>query len=387
MQKKTKLFALLLIMLAGLFFLSACSQGEEKAFFSETEVKEMQDLPVYKIWLGQGYLKLELQNEAEHLISTELLKIAFPRYAKEFPELDAMDYIRPSVLSKVPGINVKLTEKTFEAGQPPEDELSFTYVNLKWQEPMGYIFLVNKQYKLDENYEDQSLQIIKSPVLEPLYYNMRLSAEALENLEAMAGDFYQATKKPMILVSTYRDYAYQAQLFNKRIASNRTNFKISYEEAYDKAAEIIAIPGTSEHQTGLAIDFSNKTMIAQGKTLVSDFSKEPEGKWLYENANQFGFILRYPKDKTPITEIVYEPWHYRYVGQPHAEIIFANQWCLEEYLDFLSEKEEIISDNFSVFYLQAEKFFSHEIYFSSQLKIENDNKNGWVLSYLKNPEA
>lgn len=350
-------------------------------FFSQADLDQMEALPQYKLWIAKDYLRMELQNDQDHLIPLNLLKIAFPSYEKEFDLAQGADYVSPKLLEKLPKIKAKLTESSFELGSYPGDQEGFAYVNLKWQEPLGYVFLVNKEYRLDSSYEDQSLQTIKSPYLQALYYNMRLAGQALEKLEAMASDFHSATGKPMILVSTYRDYDYQERIFNNRIASNRANYKISYDEAYARAAEIIAIPGSSEHQSGLAIDFSNKTMIEQGRTLVSDFSKEPEGKWLFENANKHGFILRYPKDKVEITEIVYEPWHYRYTGQPHAQIIFENQWCLEEYHDFLQAEKEIITEDYSVFYLQAEKLLSHEIYYSDQLKIENDNKGGWILSY------
>src|SRR5690606_38866221 len=89
-------------------------------------------------------------------------------------------------------------------------------------------------------------------------------------------------------------------------------------------------PGYSEHNTGLAIDV--------GSTLMK-MEHAPEGKWMAENAWEYGFILRYPKDKTAITGIEYEPWHFRYVGLPHSIIMREKDLVLEEYIEFLKREK------------------------------------------------
>ena len=118
------------------------------------------------------------------------------------------------------------------------------------------------------------------------------------------------------VTSAYRSYEYQAQLFANEVASAGS------EEA---AAVSVARPGQSEHQSGLGVDIHNYAAANQ------DFGGTPDGIWLAENAHHFGFILRYPKDKTDITGIKYEPWHFRYVGRRAATKIYEGNLCLEEY--------------------------------------------------------
>ena len=106
------------------------------------------------------------------------------------------------------------------------------------------------------------------------------------------------------------------------------------DEAYKKAVEAVAIPGKSEHNAGLAAD-----IIEQGNyTLTEDFENTPQFKWLNENAAKYGFILRYPKGKESVTGIIYEPWHYRFVGVYHATKIKDSGLCLEEYAESLKNK-------------------------------------------------
>jgi len=95
---------------------------------------------------------------------------------------------------------------------------------------------------------------------------------------------------------------------------------------------IAAPPGHSEHQVGLAIDISYHGV---------NIGNSPQGAWLMENSYRYGFILRYPEHKTDITGIPFEPWHYRYVGQPHAYFMFVNDLVLEEYIELLRRDGEI----------------------------------------------
>ena len=103
---------------------------------------------------------------------------------------------------------------------------------------------------------------------------------------------------------------------------------MSEEEAYAKTATETAIPGTSEHQTGLAADIVTPTY----QMLDAGFADTPAGQWLSEHAAEYGFVLRYPQDKQEITGIIYESWHYRFVGKTHAKLMKESGLCLEEYL-------------------------------------------------------
>ena len=105
------------------------------------------------------------------------------------------------------------------------------------------------------------------------------------------------------------------------------------EDVYKR--QVVAAPGASAHQSGLAIDF---TTSANGSSLTDSFGTTPVGQWLAANSWKYGLILRYPADKTEITGYIYEPWHFRYVGEPHAEYMYKNDLCLEEYYALLQEE-------------------------------------------------
>lgn len=136
-----------------------------------------------------------------------------------------------------------------------------------------------------------------------------------------------------VVCSSYRTWEYQEQLHERRI-ERFIKKGYSKEEAVQKAATIVAVPGTSEHQLGLALDIIDN----DNWTLDESQAKMPTQKWLMEHSWEYGWILRYPDDKSEITGIIYEPWHYRYVGREVAADIHASGLCLEEYLDMLTEK-------------------------------------------------
>ena len=142
-----------------------------------------------------------------------------------------------------------------------------------------------------------------------------------------------------LVVSGYRSFAKQSELYDSKIAQYRTS-GYGEEEATTLAGTVVAVPGTSEHQSGFAIDISN---TAQGGTLSGNVEKSEVGHWLMANSWRFGYNLRYPNDKTDITGIIYEPWHYRYVGAPHAQILYERGLCLEEYIAQLKDEGRTIT--------------------------------------------
>lgn len=129
------------------------------------------------------------------------------------------------------------------------------------------------------------------------------------------------------VLSPYRDLKRQTYVFDRKVDSLMEENGYSYDEAYKKAAEVVAIPGASEHQVGLAFDF----VTDHYWKLDEGFAYTPAGKWLMENSVDYGFILRYPKGKEDITFIEYEPWHYRYVGVKAAKEMKELGLTLEEY--------------------------------------------------------
>ena len=120
------------------------------------------------------------------------------------------------------------------------------------------------------------------------------------------------------VVSSHRSHAAQKALYSSKLATMGR----AYTQKY------VAVPGTSEHQTGLALD-----IVAAGYQILDEEQEDTaEQKWLMENSWKYGFILRYPNGKSALTGIIYEPWHYRYVGREAAQEIYERGVCLEEYL-------------------------------------------------------
>lgn len=156
-----------------------------------------------------------------------------------------------------------------------------------------------------------------------------INAVAYEDLNLMISD----AKKDGILLwisSGYRDINLQTKLFNRQTEREKSKDIISDEEAAKRAAKIVAKPGTSEHNTGLAVDFNG---------VEDNFYKTKEYKWLMDNAHKYGFIERYQKKWKDCTGIIYEPWHFRYVGKEYAPKIKESGLCLEEYVvDYLIKK-------------------------------------------------
>jgi len=188
--------------------------------------------------------------------------------------------------------------------------------------PTSLASVVNKKYYLPITYVPKNLVYPKVPFLfKEKIEKRKMRQEAARDLEKM----FAAAKKDRIYlsgVSAYRSYATQKVLFNNYV--KRDGFK--------KAITYSAIPGASEHQTGLAIDISG----ADGICAVSScFGSKKEAAWLSKNSANFGFIVRYPKGKESITGYKYEPWHLRYVG--HISKPIKNRGItLEEYLGIQS---------------------------------------------------
>ncbi len=127
--------------------------------------------------------------------------------------------------------------------------------------------------------------------------------------------------------SSYRTNDTQTRLYENKV-DRLIAQGYSPSDARTEAAKAVAIPGTSEHQLGLAVD------IVDLRYQVLDAGQEDTAtqQWLMQNSWKYGFILRYPNDKTAVTGIIYEPWHYRYVGRENAKAIYESGLCLEEYL-------------------------------------------------------
>ena len=180
------------------------------------------------------------------------------------------------------------------------------------------LILVNWEHALPDDFS--------VPELTQLRNGHAVDSRAYPALQTMMDEARAAGLQPLIC-SSYRTQDTQERLFGQEVQSWMDRGYIR-EEAVDRAAMWVAPPGTSEHQTGLAVD------IVDISYQILDEKQEntPVQKWLMAHCAEYGFILRYPTDKSALTGIGYEPWHYRYVGIEAAKEIMENELCLEEYL-------------------------------------------------------
>lgn len=199
---------------------------------------------------------------------------------------------------------------------------------LEYIEPRSdeYLFLVNPTHTL-------AADDVPADLTDCIYTRQdgrktqQLRLYAAKALEAFMAEGKALGKVDRVSVtSAYRSYEYQDYLFNLYCEENKDKFP-TREEVENYVLTFSTRPGTSEHQSGLCMDMHNL-----GSANVA-FAQKPEAKWLAENCYRFGFILRYPADKTEITGITYEPWHFRYVGRYHATRMHELGLCLEEYIE------------------------------------------------------
>lgn len=196
-----------------------------------------------------------------------------------------------------------------------------------------------KQQQLAEEFakEKEEYYLLLANAENPLPQDWSIQTEEVQNgyeMDKRAApamrEMIQAAKEDgveLMLCSAYRSVEKQQQLFDRSQQAYMAQ-GMSEEEAYAKTATETAIPGTSEHQTGLAADIVTPTY----QMLDAGFADTPAGQWLSEHAAEYGFVLRYPQDKQEVTGIIYESWHYRFVGKTHAKLMKESGLCLEEYL-------------------------------------------------------
>ncbi len=179
-----------------------------------------------------------------------------------------------------------------------------------------YLLLVNPDNSIADDWETDMTDIggqrLDSRIVEA-YYDL---------VEAAGND-----GASLWCASGYRSYSTQSYLYDNELDEVKQEHpQLDQKQAEDKAASVVARPGTSEHQTGLAIDFNY---------VEESFGSTKEGKWLKEHAHEYGFILRYDEGKQSLTKVIWEPWHYRFVGVKHATRMKQLGYCLEEYVEHI----------------------------------------------------
>lgn len=237
-------------------------------------------------------------------------------YAKIKPYLD------------VKGMSFKNINEYITSGKEPVSAvLSTTYpfidaknkVTKEYEilEPENTLALIKKGFVLPKDYEPQDL-VEPNISIAPDTENKKLRKDAAKALEQMYQDAL-AEDYHLVLNSGYRSYDEQVEIYN------------DYFNRYDEvtASGLVAKPGSSEHQLGLGVDLTSQSVIDKKRMVFGDTD---EYKWVAKNAYKYGFILRYPKNRSDITGTANEPWHLRYVGKKAAKIIYDNNWTLEEYI-------------------------------------------------------
>lgn len=203
-----------------------------------------------------------------------------------------------------------------QAGTPSQNGEAITVV----AQPEAISVLVNKYFKLPDNYNPHDLVTTNIPFLTSASAEKRqLRSEAAQAIaELFAGAKAQGIN--LLGVSGYRSHATQVSLFNHYVQ----------QDGYEKARTYSALPGTSEHETGLSIDVTG----GDGRCPAEDcFGGTAEAAWLQDHVADYGFIIRYPNGKDAITGYKYEPWHIRYVGKAIASEIMKHGSTLEEYFN------------------------------------------------------
>ncbi len=215
---------------------------------------------------------------------------------------------KPSVNNNVP--TESTTEKKTEPKRSESGRIIVDVDSVPWN-----LIVVNMEREIPEGYDPETKEIFDS--------GYELDARVTPHYEEM----YRAGKKDGVTLtpfSGHRSYERQRINYNNLTETYMARYGLDRKAAAKKAATVILPPGTSEHNIGLAMDICNT---------YDSFADSAEYAWLMKNAYKYGFILRYPKEKEDVTGIVFEPWHWRYVGVEYAKKIKDSGLCLEEYLD------------------------------------------------------
>lgn len=261
-----------------------------------------------------------------------------------------------------PGLDIELESQlsSYETDKRAA-ELQEVEVNAN-QLHAGDLLLVNREYAAEEQGIKQDLidLTIQQEHVEGFSIfekELVLSKEIANRFVEMMAAARTDGVSNFVMTSGYRSFSQQ-------------------EALYEEMGSSFALPeGHSEHHLGLSLDVGSTEMKME---------KAPEGKWIEENSWKYGFILRYPKDKTDVTGIEYEPWHIRYVGLPHSVIMKEKNFVLEEYLVYLKNEKRIsatVNDkNYLISYYPVSEAENIRIQKGSSYEISGDNMEGIIVT-------
>ena len=351
-RKRNNIYTNIIIMfLVGILLtFSACKNSNSSNLESESSETESQASKVVsEISLSESKIDLEVGNEKEINISfvpsdAEDIAVNWESSDTSIAEVDSQGKIK-AISAGNCIITVKLVSnsdvkadvevevldvtkddetETQDDSQPESQSKSVSYNQTSTESHNNKsseayygdwkTVIVNSERAVPSNWSVNTTSVAGSTVDE------RIAPALRKLLDAAHADGVSTS-----ICSGYRSIETQQRLVDNSVYSFR-NQGYSYDEALRLTYKEIAVPGHSEHNLGLAVDFySSETGLTGG------FEGTSLGKWLLKNAHKYGFILRYPKDKVSVTGIIYEPWHYRYVGVENAASIKNSGLCMEEY--------------------------------------------------------
>lgn len=194
------------------------------------------------------------------------------------------------------------------------------------------MFLVNSKNPVSADYCDGIETSLVYESWREYYMDSRMAEYLKQMLKAASDDGIQ-----LIVMSAYRTVKYQQDNFDKSVRDRMDNRGMTYDEAYEDTLKEVQLPGYSEHNAGVAADIMSDEYV----DMDDDGFKETKAyEWLQRNAATYGFILRYPEGKEDITGIIYEPWHYRFVGVYYAKLLTDRQITMEEYFEEMNWVDE-----------------------------------------------
>ncbi|MGG4106976.1 M15 family metallopeptidase [Paenibacillus lautus] len=280
-----------------------------------------------------------------------------------------------SIMTETPNVNDRVESRDGQESKAGSDTQSNppsavqTIRVTDEQVTRGNLVLVNKDHPLDQGAVPKDIvTLFENKDLMHGYVVLDNTIRLSRSVAEKFGDMVEAAGEDgvnrFMISSGYRDEGEQEQLYR------------------EKGSDYALPPGYSEHNLGLSMDI--------GSTQQS-IDRSPEGKWLKEHAWAHGFILRYPEDKTEITGIQYEPWHFRYVGQPHSMIMKELNLTLEEYLDYLKEQSSyrttVDGKEYEIKYVPVtSKDMEIEIPAGSEYGISGNNIDGIIVTVLLNKD-
>lgn len=257
----------------------------------------------------------------------------------------------------------EINEPTYNVPETSKDAEGLTIDVTKEMVYQGDLLLVNKDHPVPKGLhpETEAVSLIRNAELIDgfgvLDNKVLLSPQMADRFAAMVQAAGEEGINHFLISSGYRDEQKQ-------------------DELYRQMGSRLALPaGYSEHNLGLSLDIGSSQ---------AEMNLAPEGQWLKENAWKYGFILRYPDDKTAITGIQFEPWHFRYVGLPHSAIIQENGFVLEQYMDYLKEQQSVSltvqGQNYHVFYYPVSEDRTIQVPAQGEYEISGNNMDGIIVT-------